>query len=579
MRVPILVLFLVGCSQSDIDNEPVRTRDEAMAEAGARSSGPSTDVCNIAYDSDGNGSNDATLIAIGEDADADGEAVIPTNPSDIFDDGQYACADGVVNGFVVVTAVGNDCNDTPITGAAINPAATEVCDGVDNNCDGSVDEAGGATTWYADSDSDTFGNASASSMACSAPDGYVADSSDCNDTVTAINPAAMEVCNGVDDDCNDGIDEGVLSTFYADVDIDGFGDPTSSAMACSAPSGYIAEWTDCDDMNGDINPGVVEDCDSVDNDCSGTVDDNLTTDSVGVTQSYVDGDGDSYGAGSSLGLVCTIEEGYSANNTDCEDTIWGTNPGATDIPGDGIDQDCSGADTPAADPDSDGDTYPASVDCDDSNGAINPGAMETCNGMDDDCDIAVDEGVTSTFYADTDGDGYGDAASTAMACSASSGWVANSTDCDDGDVDVNPGEVETSFNGTDDNCDLMANPTAVATIVVTPNPSQMTVPWELWIRNRTVDPDGETTATWETGGAASGTGALTTTVTLVDGDVEAINGPFNGGSYWAFMIGTTNVSTTFTVDGYSFVATNTCWDGTYTCTTGGTDAWWTVDTL
>jgi hypothetical protein len=71
-------------------------------------------------------------------------------------------------------------------------------------------------------------------------------------------------------------------------------------------------------------------------------------------------------------------------------------------------------------------------DCDDTDGNVYPGATEVCNGVDDNCDGNVDEGVLQTFYLDSDGDTYGDAGTSTQACSAPSGYVSNDGDCDDG---------------------------------------------------------------------------------------------------------------------------------------------------
>jgi Leucine-rich repeat (LRR) protein len=85
--------------------------------------------------------------------------------------------------------------------------------------------------------------------------------------------------------------------------------------------------------------------------------------------------------------------------------------------------------------------------------SVSTTAVEVCNGIDDDCDGLVDEGVQLTFYADADGDGYGDVNSTTLACTPPPGYVANNTDCDDTDPNVNPGEIENCANGIDDDCD------------------------------------------------------------------------------------------------------------------------------
>ncbi|HND32965.1 MAG TPA: FG-GAP-like repeat-containing protein, partial [Myxococcota bacterium] len=101
-----------------------------------------------------------------------------------------------------------DCNDNS---AAINPAATETCDSVDNDCDGLIDDAdtnvSGRSSFYRDLDGDSYGNSSSSTSACSRPTGYVSSATDCNDSAAAINPAATESCDSVDNDCDSLIDD------------------------------------------------------------------------------------------------------------------------------------------------------------------------------------------------------------------------------------------------------------------------------------------------------------------------------------------------------------------------------------
>ena len=91
-------------------------------------------------------------------------------------------------------------------------------------------------------------------------------------------------------------------------------------------------------------------------------------------------------------------------------------------------------------------------DCDDNNAAIHPGAAEICNGIDDNCNGQTDEGVQTTFYQDSDNDSYGNAAVTQTACSAPTGYVSNSTDCNDNNPAINPGAAEVCGNNIDDNC-------------------------------------------------------------------------------------------------------------------------------
>jgi len=133
-----------------------------------------------------------------------------------------------------------------------------------------------ATTWYKDADGDGYSDGTTqTSVERPSSDYYkeselTAISGDCNDNDDSVNPGATEVCNSIDDDCDDSVDEDVTSTFYQDSDGDGYGNATVSTQACTAPSDYVADNTDCDDSNASVNPGATEVCgDGIDQDCNG----------------------------------------------------------------------------------------------------------------------------------------------------------------------------------------------------------------------------------------------------------------------------------------------------------------------
>ena len=166
----------------------------------------------------------------------------------------------------------DDCDDI---NPNINPASNEVCDNIDNNCNAQVDENPvDGTTWYLDSDGDGYGFIQISVLACSQPDGYVANSDDCDDINSSVNPGAVEACNQSDDNCNGEIDEGLAMMWYYDIDNDGFGDPNNSWFGCPEPENTVMDNTDCDDTNPNINPDSNEVCDNIDNNCNAQVDEN-----------------------------------------------------------------------------------------------------------------------------------------------------------------------------------------------------------------------------------------------------------------------------------------------------------------
>ena len=432
-------------------------------------------------DSDPTVSPSAAESCNGTDDDCDGdtdEGVQDTYFADADADG-YGDAGATMDACELPSGYSTDDSDCDDGDTAVNPGATELCNSIDDDCDGNVDEddAADTSTWYADDDNDGYGDLAAVTTACAQPSGFVADSSDCDDDDDDVHPGADETCDGVDEDCDGTVDEQAIDgdTWYADSDTDGYGDASDSVQDCNHPSGTVDNDDDCDDTDATINPAATEQCDSADNDCDGTVDEDDASD---ATTWYADADGDGYGDAASASMACTQPSGSVADSTDCDDGSAAINPSATELC-DGVDNDCDGSvdEADASDAttwyaDSDGDGFgdassstvscyaPAgfvasSGDCDDDDAGISPAATELCDSVDNDCDGTVDEADAAdaaTWYADADADGYGDPSSTSDACSQPGGYVADDDDCDDGDAAVNPAATELC-DGVDNDCD------------------------------------------------------------------------------------------------------------------------------
>ena len=385
------------------------------------------EVPDNAVDDDCSGADAVTCYA---DLDNDGYGWNIGDVSDAGDCSEYSNQ----------APLSGDCWESDDT---IYPGAPELCDGLDNDCDGTVPA----------DETDDDG------------DGVSECDGDCDDTWPLIYSGADEICDGQDNDC-----DGSIAAEELDDDGDG-------VRICD-PIG------DCDDADNENFPGNIESCDGQDNDCDGLDDagndgqDGWETDNDGDGQSECDSDCDDADPNNYAGNIESCEPGDNDCNAapdigeydndgdgetgcdgDCDDADAAIHSGGADVPDDGIDQDCSGADSITCYGDSDGDghgDYQTSTvsyagdcsdlasfvtdytDCDDDDPDNYPGNTEVCDGADNDCNGLDDYGDPGVGGQEEDGDSDGESI-----CQG---------DCDDGDATVSTAAVEIC-DGADNDCD------------------------------------------------------------------------------------------------------------------------------
>jgi len=190
------------------------------------------------------------MIVKGDDCDAD--VWYLDADADGFGSSEAAASCEPMDGYVLQSG---DCDDS---NPAIAPNAIEVCNNLDDDCDTIVDNnLSDSKTWYLDADGDGYGSETEIIQSCEVEDGYVEEMGDCDDGNAEINPSATEVCDELDNDCDDIVDNDLGDIYYIDNDGDGFGDPSDTTLACSEPVGYSSNDLDCDDNNSNFTTSCL----------------------------------------------------------------------------------------------------------------------------------------------------------------------------------------------------------------------------------------------------------------------------------------------------------------------------------
>ncbi|HND34163.1 MAG TPA: putative metal-binding motif-containing protein, partial [Myxococcota bacterium] len=210
--------------------------------------------------------------------------------------------------------IDGDCDDSS---SAVHPEVDEICDGLDNDCNGDADgDALDIRAWFQDRDQDGYGNDDVSRLSCDPVPTYSEENGDCDDDDATVHPDAEVICGEPGDRNCDGVPED------EDLDQDGW-----------------ARCEDCDDLERKVNPGEVEVCNEYDDNCDGQIDE------VGALETtwFPDADGDGYGDPDGAVVSCARPQGYTFDGGDCDDHDNDINPGESEICGNDADDNCNGA--------------------------------------------------------------------------------------------------------------------------------------------------------------------------------------------------------------------------------------------
>ncbi|WP_164020514.1 putative metal-binding motif-containing protein [Pyxidicoccus trucidator] len=365
----LLLLAMVGCSVPDLGalenekprecNEEHRCRDGELCVEGFCQENPCDGVePTTAY----------------RDADEDGHGVVDAAP-EVF------CGD-VPAGYATSR---DDCDDAR---AEVHPGLPEVCDGLDNDCREGIDNGLARTEYFRDADGDGVGVQADSQQSCGPPAGYVQSPSqvfDCDDNDAERTPGKAESCDGKDNDCAGGVDDGFDRHWYRDEDGDTHGRNEAPTVSCEAPGpGYVHVTTgtfDCDDTSAEVHPGAMEKCNNRDDNCQGGEDEPFLT---GARRKGAACNND----------VCTGTYTCTASG---DDTVCDAPAPMSHFPD--VDGDGEGAANATAQTTCTPNAPPAgrafnALDCDDVDPNSRKAGTEVCDAVDNDCDGQVDDGLS-----------------------------------------------------------------------------------------------------------------------------------------------------------------------------------------
>jgi len=458
----------------------------------------------------------------------------------------YRCDQGIADG--------NNAGLTAVTDlSAYNHTATLVNFGLNGNTSNWVSSSpltSSPNTYYIDADADSFGNAAVKILSCTRPSGFVSDSTDCNDANANIHPGATEICNnGVDDNC-----DGLIDAYPHSASLPSglklylpFSGNANDASG-SGHNGTVYNASLTTDRLGNANSAYSFNGTNTRIEIPDHADFHPTDITIAGWFNIVGSNGQQWQALISKTLGTTQYNSFVpvydfsnsqigtfiCNNGNCAtvfsplsiNTGWFHYAITFDDAANQLKLYINGTlvNTTNTSLNLFYDNSPLTIGCEYNdniqtffvNGKIDEvmifnrsltaaeitqifsatGSSEICNGIDDNCNGQIDEGVGTIYYADADNDGYGNIAHDTTACTQPTGFVSNSTDCNDASATIHPDATEISDNNIDENCNgLTDEDSAAPTVSITTpaNNASYTAPAKIKINAVALDEDGTIT--------------------------------------------------------------------------------------